>query len=180
LCRRLFNLIAALSALLCIVTAALWFRSYGTFDRVKYLKSTDTSHAFHLLDSGAGYVEYEFMWMPWSGFRIEDSDPNRVIWRQSHEEPSPTHKRTSQFRYEYNNAERMRANPAYQYFFLVSVPYPALMICAVILPTIAIRVRHRANQQFLNGCCARCGYDLRATPDRCPECGTVVSPDSSS
>lgn len=54
----------------------------------------------------------------------------------------------------------------------VNIPYWSLTALTVILPAVAAR---RIARRFHSraGVCAVCGYDLRATPDRCPECGTV-------
>jgi hypothetical protein len=54
---------------------------------------------------------------------------------------------------------------------LVPMPLLLLMIgvpCAVVCARIVRRQRRLARQL-----CVVCGYDLRATPDRCPECGAV-------
>jgi hypothetical protein len=57
----------------------------------------------------------------------------------------------------------------------VAVPYWAVVsVLSVPLTVWSIR-RHKAKKRNQIGHCVACGYDLRATPDRCPECGAVPS-----
>ena len=56
-------------------------------------------------------------------------------------------------------------------------PLDALPVCCAFLSVVSIRSTIKRRRQFIrtrSNLCQKCGYDLRATPARCPECGTPV------
>ena len=58
-------------------------------------------------------------------------------------------------------------------WLIVTVPHWFLVLLSAIVPSLWLRRRMRALRAARLNVCVACGYDLRATPLRCPECGTV-------
>lgn len=58
----------------------------------------------------------------------------------------------------------------------VVVPWWSFFAIGMVLPLLAARrmvLTRRWRRRNRAGLCAVCGYDLRVTPERCPECGAV-------
>jgi hypothetical protein len=58
---------------------------------------------------------------------------------------------------------------------VISVPFWAVAVVTVTMPLFALRRRVRDRRLIREGRCRACGYDLRATPGRCPECGAMAT-----
>jgi hypothetical protein len=55
-----------------------------------------------------------------------------------------------------------------------AIPYAVPFVLFALPPALLTRRALRHRRRSTRGLCPACGYDLRATADRCPECGGAV------
>lgn len=63
-----------------------------------------------------------------------------------------------------SNASRTR-------FCILRLPYWFVATASAVLPALALGRRLRTRRRRRRGLCLHCGYDLRRSAQRCPECG---------
>ena len=183
---RLFTILSAVSLLLCVVLLSLylgglqsaWTIGYAASGHY-YVLSTAPRHSFFLIAFhdpmvvGSGWVLRRdpagALPMPPSPSGTSYVAIAKPGW--SNYGPTGRIKAPPLFDYASFNAI---ANPggAEQIVQVWPVPY---ILMSVVLPFwYVVNARRRNRQRLAAGLCLHCGYDLRASKDRCPECGTPI------
>ena len=173
--RWTFNTLAAASLLLCLATAGLWVRGYWVADMFTAQRPEASAkprmwRIQHYLCYLGSYRGEFAVWLGWSrapevgptpSWQFEMGHPNDLlaaIW--------PNQRFYSQ-RQDYDGH-------AY-YSQTWSLPAWSLVSAFAVLPAVVtfrqLRAVRRRRQRSRMGLCPACGYDLRASPGRCPECG---------
>jgi len=170
-----------ISLLLCITTAALWVHSYWRWYEIVYdgpagvreviwaqghvLFIEDNYGSFHrhaLVHSGpVNEPKLRFSgWWGRLGFAlVANSQPSGAF---------PSHRK--------DVIPDSIPEPAILKSWAQAVPLWFLLLLFSIPLAIAARSSIRRWRRRRAGCCEVCGYDLRASGERCPECGTAVRP----
>jgi len=109
------------------------------------------------------------------GWEINSQSPPFLTWNSG---PSGTHawgRRDTTWGFLWDeDATAGGRGSMYSRMLIIAVPYWSIALVSAVLPAIAVRRWVQARRHRRVGVCSACGYDLRATPDRCPECGKEV------
>lgn len=181
--RWLFNLAAVVSVVLCIATAVFGVRSVYVQDlpqiSYRWYQWPDQFRSATLcIGSTGGIVGFKFGTTDFDLARYKEeqewigtfraSRPTGLYWAWI---KSPTIQ--SQ-----NDVSRLVPNWRHTgsvstEAWTLTLPHWYLILLFTVLPWLWVRRRSKLRHRFLDGRCLACGYDLRATPERCPECGAI-------
>jgi hypothetical protein len=170
--RRAVTLTAVISLTAWLGCAGLWARSMFVGDYISYGKESVFG-----FNSAKGQVVIIYV-------RVRDDIVARYlpkpVWENSRGAPrrvpgiSP---KLNRFGFIYwNTFDPKQTN--FEHAVGVGAPIWFVMLPLAILPAVDARriVRnHRREKRLRLGLCLRCGYDLRASFGRCPECGASVA-----
>jgi hypothetical protein len=178
--RRLFTCLTILSLLLCLATVALWVRSYWRQDNLERVRGTP--EMLHYVNLGSAFAELSLLAVQ----VIKTPTPPIMAehdWHYSADRATVTDTLSS-----WANLKQLGPGTfRFRGFGYISIssheysvrgiyfPHWFAALLLIILPAIRLRSILRTRRRHRAGLCPHCGYDLRATPDRCPECGHLPS-----
>jgi hypothetical protein len=191
---RLLKVLTLLSLLLFAATATLWVRSYFAGDRwtaspgpvtgatTSPRGETDTWRPQYSINSGGGRLQLlrkEFHDQPGAVGHSVLAESEAVVDLKP---GLPGDRSFSVLGFEYFVREKHytpgpQVESTYWGFRVWTAPYWSVATPAGVLPAIRLLSYLRRRRSRIRGelrLCPTCGYDLRATPDRCPECGTTA------
>jgi hypothetical protein len=177
--RRLFNFAAAVSLVICVASIALLARSFWIADTLirTHFDPRYDEMVTRRFDSECGRLTYDGMTDPIAGWPV--SDGTRALFAAEDGWTYKTDRSHNRLRLRdsllsvtwWNRVKLMAGTERY-----IDVPAWPITLLTTVLPVLfVLRYRLAARRRKI-GRCPTCGYDLRASPDRCPECGTAVTP----
>jgi hypothetical protein len=179
---RLRTIAIAFSLVLFIATVALWIVRPKHIANLNFRRQN--SYFISTTSSGLALGRYVALFAKPIGLSInaQFNQDIQICWRDRNPAPKPTFEFTiAGLGYVKYFTALSIANSQRQLILTESdvlIPYWLILLSAAVLPTREAWQRLTARRRTNRALCPACGYDLRATPDRCPECGAIPSPPS--